>query len=304
MTNGARRNKLKQKVKSHLPKDWLTEIRITYRILIETVKGIAQTGIINIAIITTMAAILTIFGALFRTTLSVSSIVNEMGSVLEISAYLKPDSAVASVVNEVKKIEHVKKIELVSKEKSWRELKQEIDMPDVQNPLPDTLHIKVDNPKNIEEVMKNLKPINGIEDFGYRDDLVAKFQMINKISHTITLVVVIIACILTITIINNTIELVVQSRKEEIEIMRLMGVSNWYIKSPLVLQGAIYGFLGAAIAIIPINFVQGSLQKAHDFFMIPVYSYSQGLVVFSVLLIGILFSAGGSFMSIKKHLQV
>ena len=44
MTNGSTRNRLKQKVKSHIPKDWLTEIRIAYRILMETVKGINQTG--------------------------------------------------------------------------------------------------------------------------------------------------------------------------------------------------------------------------------------------------------------------
>ena len=304
MSSGTRRNRLKQKVKSHLPKDWLTEIRITYRIIIETIKGVAQAGLINIAIITTMAAILTIFGAIFRTTLSVSSMVSALGSVLEISAYLKPDADINQTVKQIKELNHVQGVKYISREVSWAELKREIEMPDVQNPLPDTLHIKVDNPNNIELVMQELKTISGVSDLSYAKDLVTKFQMINKISHTITLVVVIIACILTITIINNTIELVIQSRKEEIEIMRLMGVSNWYIKSPLVLQGAIYGFLGALVAIIPINIVQGYLQKMHEFFMMPAYSYSQGLVVFSVLLIGVAFSAGGSFMSIKKHLQV
>ena len=304
MTNGTRRNRLKQKVKSHLPKDWLTELRIAYRIGIETIKGVAQAGLINIAIITTMAAILTIFGAIFRTTLSVSSMVSAMGNVLEISAYLKPDADINATVGLIRDIEHVKGVKYISREASWAELKREIDVPDVRNPLPDTLHIKVDDPDNIEFVMNRVKVIPGVAALSYAKDLVAKFRMINKISHTITLVVVIIACILTITIINNTIELVIQSRKEEIEIMRLMGVSNWYIKSPLVLQGAIYGFMGALVAIIPINIVQGYLQKMHEFFMMPAYSYSQGLVVFSILLIGVLFSAGGSFMSIKKHLQV
>ena len=104
MSNGARRNRLKQKVKSHLPKDWLTEIRITYRIIIETIKGVAQAGLINIAIITTMAAILTIFGAIFRTTLSVSSMVSAMGSVLEISAYLKPDADINQTVKQIKEL--------------------------------------------------------------------------------------------------------------------------------------------------------------------------------------------------------
>lgn len=300
----SKRSKLRQKVKASLPKDWLTEIRISYRILMETFKGIAQTGLVNIAIITTMAAILTIFGCLFRTTLSISCIVQEMGSILEISAYLKPSSDVNATIRQVKNFEHVRQVKFVPKEKSWTELKREIDVPDVSNPLPDTLHIKIDNPKNIEKVMGELKGINGVEDMSYAKDLVQKFQMINQISHTITLMVVIISCILTITVINNTIELVIQSRKDEIEIMRLMGVNNWYIKFPLILQGAIYGFMGAIIAIIPVNIIQTYLLKMHSFFMIPSYAYSQPLTIFSVLFLGIAFAAGGSFLSIKKHLEV
>ena len=137
MTNRTRRSRLKQKVKSHLPKDWLTELRIAYRIGIETIKGVAQAGLINIAIITTMAAILTIFGAIFRTTLSVSSMVSAMGNVLEISAYLKPDADINETVKEIRNIEHVKAVKYVSREVSWAELKREIDVPDVNNPLPD-----------------------------------------------------------------------------------------------------------------------------------------------------------------------
>ena len=305
MTNGSTRNRLKQKVKSHIPKDWLTEIRITARIIAETFKGISQSGLlINIAIIGTMAAILTIFGTIFRTTLSFSSIVEELGGSLELSVYLEPQADVNSTIKNVKKLKCVKNVSFVSKEKSWNEMKREINMPDVENPLPDVLRVRVDNMKNIDTVMNEVKKLPDIQDTGYAKDLAQKAEMLNKISHTVTLVVAVVASLLTITIINNTIQLVIQSRKEEIEIMRLMGVSNWYIKSPLVLQGAIYGFGGALLAVIPINIVQGYLQKMHEFFAIPVFGFAQGLVVLSVILVGVVFAAGGSLMSIKKHLQV
>ncbi|MBQ2644606.1 hypothetical protein IJG14_03425, partial [bacterium] len=71
--------KFKKKVKEGIPKDWLGELRITARIIMETLKGICRTGWINIAIITTMAAILTIFGTLFRTTLSLTEFVKQFG---------------------------------------------------------------------------------------------------------------------------------------------------------------------------------------------------------------------------------
>ena len=304
MANGQTRNRIKQKVKSHIPKDWLTEVRILYRMLMETFKGIVQTGLINIAIITTMAAILTIFGALFRSSLSMQSIVNALGSTLQISAYLSPNADKEQVISDIKDLEHVKEIKFISKEKAWNNLKKDIDVPDIENPLPDTLHVKVDMVNNMDAVMFGVKKVQGVSDTGYAKDWVKKFQTLNKVSHTVTILVVIVACLLTITIINNTIQLVIQSRKEEIEIMRLMGVSNWYIKFPLLLQGAIYGFLGALIAIFPINVVQTYLFKVHNFFQVPSFNWAQPLVILSVLLVGIVFSAGGSLMCIKKHLKV
>ncbi len=304
MTRKVRNQNIKQRVKSHIPKDWMSEIRITYRIIMETFKGIAQTGLVNIAIITTIAAILTIFGSIFRVTLAVNSFVNSMGSALEVSAYLSDDANINETIVKVRALEHVKKVSYISKDTSWIELKKEIDVPDINNPLPDTLHVKLDDTKNINSVMNELKKIDGINDTSYAKDLVQKFEMINAIINTATLVFVVIVCILTIAIINNTIELVIQSRKEEIEIMRLMGVSNWYIKTPLVLQGAIYGFLGALVAIIPVDIVQKYIIKMHEFFMISIDPMAQFTVLFSVLTLGVAFSSIGSFLSIKKHLQV
>lgn len=223
---------------------------------------------------------------------------------MQISAYLSPNADTKAVVSNIKTIDHVKEVKFISKEDAWRDLKNDIDVPDVENPLPDTLHIKVDMVDNLDRVIIGVKAVKGVADTGYAKDWVKKFQTLNKVSHTVTFLVVIFACLLTITIINNTIQLVIQSRKEEIEIMRLMGVSNWYIKFPLVLQGAIYGLSGALIAIFPINIVQGYLYKVHEFFMIPSFFFAQPIVILSVLAVGVIFSAGGSLMCIKKHLKV
>ena len=82
------RQQLKKQIKKHIPKDCWRELRIAYRILVEAVNDIKRTGIVNLVIITTMAAILTLFGVLFRFTLSLSSFAGELGNVLEISVYL------------------------------------------------------------------------------------------------------------------------------------------------------------------------------------------------------------------------
>ena len=298
------RQQLKRQVKKHIPKDWLCELRIAYRIVMEAVNDIKRTGIINLVIITTMAAILTLFGVLFRFTLSLSSFANELGNVLEISVYLKSNAQSSIVKDRVREIKHVKSVRLIPKEESWAGLKKEMGLPDMNNPLPDTLRVQVDKPENITDVFNQIKPISGVEDIGYAKELAKKIQFLTHVVNTTMIFVIIISAALTITIINNTIQLVIQSRKEEIEIMRLMGVSNWYIKTPLIMQGAFYGFVSSIIAVIPLNWVQGLLLNVHKFFLIPPPMYAQNIVIISLLLIGTSFGAIGSFLSIKKHLQV
>ena len=298
------RQQLKKTVKKHIPKDWLCELRIAYRIIKEAVNDIKRTGVINLVIITTMAAILTLFGVLFRFTLSLSTFANELGNVLEISVYLKSNAQTSVIKDRVQDIKHVKKVKLITKEDSWSGMKQELGLQDISNPLPDTLRVRVDKPDNIPTVFNQIKNISGVEDMGYAKELAKKVQFLTNVVNTTMVFVIIISAALTITIINNTIQLVIQSRKEEIEIMRLMGVSNWYIKTPLIMQGAIYGFLGALVAIIPINVVQKYILKMHEFFMITIDPWAQFTVLFSVLTLGVAFASIGSFLSIKKHLQV
>lgn len=298
------RQQLKKQVKKHIPKDWLCELRIAYRIVMEAVNDIKRTGIINLVIITTMAAILTLFGVLFRFTLSLSTFANELGNVLEISVYLKSNASASIVKDRIKDIKHVKTVTLKTKEESWNSLKQELGLHDISNPLPDTLKVKVDKPDNISEVFNQIKTISGVEDMGYAKELAKKMQVLTNVVNTTMVFVIIISAALTITIINNTIQLVIQSRKEEIEIMRLMGVSNWYIKTPLIMQGAFYGFVSSVIAVLPLNCIQGLLINVHKFFLIPTPAYAQNIVIITLLIIGTAFGAIGSFLSIKKHLQV
>lgn len=295
---------IKRQVKENIPKDWLCDIRIVYRIVMEAVNDLKRTGIMNLVIITTMAAILSIFGALFRTTISMSQFAHELGSVLEISVYLKPDTQVKPVADKFSKLEHVAGVRVIPRDVSWHDLRKDIDLPNISNPLPDTLHVKVDNPLNINSVLAKIKTDANVEDTGYAEEFAKKLQMITHVVNTTTLIVTLIVAALTITIINNTIQLVIQSRKDEIEIMRLMGVSNWYIRFPLVLQGAFYGFAGALVALIPLQFVQNAMTAIHKFFLIPSPAMAESMVILTLLAVGISFGAGGSLLSIKKHLQV
>ena len=192
---------IKKKVKAHIPKDWLKELRIIYRISLETINGIKRTGWINLAIITTIAAILAIFGSLFRTTLSMNSFVQELGNVLEISVYIKSDANTSEVAKEIKQVKHVERVKIIPKEKSWEDLKRELEVANMDNPLPDTLHVKVDKPENITVVFNTIKKYKGVEDLNYAQDIAKKMQMFNNIVHTITVVVVVLVAAVVLALV-------------------------------------------------------------------------------------------------------
>lgn len=285
------------------PKISVTEYRIALRVLIETFKGIKQAGIVNIFIIGTMAAILMIFGAIFRTSMSLGSLVSELGNVLEISVYLKPGTDPQQSAEEIRQMSHVQKVKIVAKENSWRDMKDQMNIPNIKNPLPDALHVRVDNQKYIRNVANDIKDESYVEDIRYAQDIADKIRVVSDISHTATVIVLGIVGFLTMFIINNTIQLVIQSRKKEIEIMRLMGVSNWFIRLPYILQGSLYGVMATVIAIIPLSILQGYILQVHQFFGIPNSEDSYCVMIFILFVMSIIFGALGSLLSIKNKLK-
>lgn len=287
-----------------LYKTIITDIRIFYRILKETLKGIKSTGWMNLAIIGTMAAILSIFSCMLRTSIGISSFVQNLGTVLEVSVYIKPTGDTQFIAKTINDFKYVKQVEIITKQQAWKKLKRDMDVPDISNPLPDTLHVKISEQKHIEGVISQIKQLKGIEGIKYAKELAVKMQKINDFSNIATIFVLFFVGGLTMFIINNTIYLVIQTRREEIEIMRMMGVTNWYIKSPYLLQGGFYGLVSALIALLPLNIIQDYLSKLDEFFQISVPVVYVNFVALTVIIIGVSLGIMGSFISIKKYLKV
>ena len=69
--------------------------------------------------------------------------------------------------NEISKFDHVENITIIPKTESWGKLKTEMNLPNIENPLPDTLHVKVDSPDHLQGVFDNIKQITSVEDMSY-----------------------------------------------------------------------------------------------------------------------------------------
>lgn len=281
-----------------------SDIRIIKRVIAETFKGIERTRWMNLIIITTMAAILSIFGCLFRTSLAISDFVDHLGDSLEVSVYLKQGYNVEQTKAAISKIGNIKEIKVIPREQAWEKIKQEMDVPDIKNPLPDTLRLKVKNQEEIGSVIKKIKNMQSVESIQYARDIVEKIIKIGNVTNIATLVVLIVLGGLTLSIINNTIHLVIQSRSEEIEIMRMMGVGNWYIRAPYILQGAFYGFCGAIISILPLRILENYITQMTQFFNMGEPLVFTNVVVVVLISMGIFVGSLGSFISVRKYLRI
>lgn len=280
------------------------DIRIINRIASETYRGIQRTRWMNFVIIITMAAILSIFGCFFRLSIAISEFVSYLGNSLEISVYLKNGYSPEKAKTDIIKIGKIQEIKIIPREQAWEDFKKEMDVPDIENPLPDTLRIKVKKQTEIEGVITEIKKLHSVESVQYSKTIVDKILKISNVTNIATLIILLVLGGLTLSIINNTIHLVIQAKAQEIEIMRMMGVGNWYIRAPYILQGAFYGFCGALISIIPLIIVEKYINSTFEFFNMGTPEPYTNYVTLVLMMMGIFVGSLGSYISVRKYLRI
>ena len=285
-------------------KNLITDLRIMMRIVAEMVKLLSQAGWMNLVVIAIMAAILSIFGTLFKTSISISSFIDQIGTDMEISVYVKNSANTKDAIFRIKQLPEVARVSLTTKEQAWADMKKQMNVPDIANPLPDTLHVKVKKQEYTDAVIGKIKKFDEVEDVRFMKDLSDKIKVASDIGKVVTLIVLFILGGLTMFIISSTINLAIQSKKTEIEIMRLMGVYNWYIRAPFIMQGGLYGFAGAILALLPLKFVQGELDNLASYLGLVNGTGGMYLVMFSLFVLGVIVGAGGSLISVRKYLKI
>lgn len=179
-----------------------------------------------------------------------------------------------------------------------------------ENPLKDTFLIKV---KNIDKITSTAKKIENFENVSlvkYGEGVVEKFLNIFKVIEKILLAIVIIFVIVTGFLIANTIKLTIFSRKREIEIMRLVGASNFNIELPFIVEGLFLGILGSIIPVILMIYGYSALFIHFDGQIfspfIKLVQPEPFIFVVSLILVGlgILVGMFGSFRAVRKYLKI
>ncbi|MGT2648134.1 permease-like cell division protein FtsX [Streptococcus uberis] len=298
----------------------------------ESIKNLKRNIWMTIAAVSSVAITLTLVGIFAATLLNIDRVASGVQNNIRINTYLPVDSTdTAKVVqtvegkqvdnekyhkiyDNIKKIKGVDKIIFSSKDEQLKKLQDT--MGDVwkmydqdTNPLQDIYIVETEEPSQVKQVSKAIKSLDGVEDVDYggiNSDKLFKFSSFIK---TWGLAGTGLLLLVAVFLISNTIRMTIMSRQRDIEIMRLVGAKNSYIRGPFFFEGAWVGFLGA---IIPSLIVYYLYEYAYRQFtpqlqlnglsMYPV-NYYLYILIAVLFIIGIIIGSLGSVLSMRRYLK-
>ncbi|HEY9014171.1 MAG TPA: permease-like cell division protein FtsX [Gemmatimonadales bacterium] len=174
------------------------------------------------------------------------------------------------------------------------------------NPLPASLEVRLKegfrDARTVELVAQRLKGFGFIEDIRYGRDWVQKLDYLRNLSGLIGLVIGLAFAAVAVVIIGVTIRLTILQRAREISIMRLVGATNWFIRGPFLLEGALKGLLGGLLSLL-------LCYAGYLLFRDKSGGTLAGLVFFRpehmvlIIVFGVLLGLGGSLVSVGRHLR-
>ena len=296
-------------------------LRILGRNIRDSIRGIWRNLSLSLASISCITITLLVVSIAMILSANVNSFTSQIENDVTIVTFLNKDideKAIKDIYKEINKIEYVESIEFKGKDTIASDMMKSSDtyqniMSDWthdENPLQDTYLVKVNNIEHIKEVADTISKIKGVNLCEYGEGMVEELVSIFKIIKNVTVIIVIALILVTAFLIRNTIKITIDSRRREIEIMRLVGASNINIKIPFIFEGLFLGFIGSIIPVIVTCYgyvalytkLHGQLFSSIIKLIIPepfIYMIS-GILI----LIGMVVGMYGSVRAVRKYLKI
>src|SRR3954453_5037139 len=292
----------------------------------EAFRAMRRNAAPSLAAVVTILVTTLLLGVLIPVLKASSQTTSAVRSQLALRVFLYDDATNTQVKTTGKKIRnvpHVERIKYVSKAEAKKTLRKEVGNGPLRqgldqlkaNPLPRSYNVFPDNPDNLGHIRNAIdppgakaKPITSAIQ-GVNDSRQAA-NKIRSVTGAVKIVLAVIAALLLIAsvmLVGNTIRLSIYSRRREVEVMRLVGATNWFIRWPFVIEGVIVGLAGAALAvgILYLGKVTIVDPLANDFTLINDFS-TVGFVPLVAALVGasMAISAIGSGITLRRFLRI
>jgi cell division transport system permease protein len=222
--------------------------------------------------ITTVAITLFIVGFFIIIVFDIQGILSSIKNQVEIAVYLKDnvsDELKTYLENEIKGWDEISQVNFVSKDQALEKFKKENEgseiLKEIQgNPLPASFELELKSPEKVEQVAlrfmdKDGNFIEGVDEVIYGQNYVQKLFSITAIVGTIAFLIIVVLLLAAIVLIFNTIRLAIHARRKEIEVMKLVGATNWFVRLPFLFEGFFEGFIGSVISVVLLYFLSNYL---------------------------------------------
>jgi cell division transport system permease protein len=290
----------------------------------EALRAMGRNAVPSFAAMATVLVTVLVLGVFIPMVQATTGAANEVRSKVIVDVYLSTD-ATAGDVERVEALlrndtPHVGQVEFISREQAYREERNR--NPEAYdllgaNPLPDTFRVSPDKPQNVLAMRDALAPLapgggRTVIDPAI-DDVRNREEDTNKIlsaTHVVKLTMGLLAFLLvgaSVLLIANTIRLSLYARRREVEVMKLVGATDWFIRWPFVLEGMLLGALGGVLAVLLLAVVKLALVDplAADFALIAAPETMNFPLLIGVLLAAaVAVSAIGSGLSLRRFLRV
>ncbi len=284
----------------------------------EAFASLRRNSWMALASATTVAVTLMILGASLLMVLNIDYLAGAVESEVEIAVFIKQDAApqrVFEIGEEIKKVAGVNEVKFVSKDDALVELRKNfeqkqgvLDMLGEKNPLPDKYRVKMDKPEQVKPAAEKFKQIAGVDKVNYAQGVVEKLFPVTRWVRVLGLVSVSLLALAAIFLISTTIRLTVFSRRKEINIMKFLGATDWFIRWPFILEGIVLGLMGSLVAVLVLYFTYDNLNQAllRTLPFLPLQRDMSiiGQVYELIIVIGTALGAIGSMISVRRFLKV
>lgn len=274
--------------------------------------GLSRNGLMTLATIVTITLSLIVLGSFHIVIANTNFLMNKAKEVLELRVYLKDDADPYELQSKIIEYPGVKDVTYISKEKGAEWLEQNLGVKDLfkatDNPLPNMINVKLQDDAKVKTLAKKIEALPGIDEVEYGESFIEMMLIIVQIVWILGISLVAIIGIVVLYIIVNTIRLTVFARRKEIEIMKLVGATDWFIRWPFLIEGILLGLTGSIVALLLLSKGYGLLTQYIKQLapFIPLLAEQvinrQMLVLMTAL--GIFFGMLGSLLSLKKFLRV
>ena len=283
----------------------------------ESLKSLKRNGWMTFASVSAVTVTLLLVGVFFMIMMNLSGLADSIENNVEIKVTLEPATSEENIVALKEQIEEMKQVDSLEHSTKEEELDRLIGvlgkgmgLYKSSNPLGDAFYVKVKDPQQIAEVAQTLKEYDYVEDSVYGEGTVEKLFNVLTTSRNIGAVLIVGLLVTAMFLISNTIRLTINSRGSEIEIMKLVGATNSFVRIPFVLEGVWLGLIGSIIPVIGLSigytrfYNTFSPRLENEIMQLLAPSPFLFQINFLVILIGVGIGVWGSFVSVRKFLNV